>query len=269
MNQFKRNHFSPSSRSTYFICGKRFEYSYILERPRKESAALIIGKAVDSAMQVYFNDKDKTNPHDTYYKLIDESILKYSGEEPEIVEELEELKERIADALSIYFDEYAPYYEPIVVQKKIQIQIEGLTLPILGYCDLIAKHYGKKKVIDHKTSGKSINTPKSDHVKQLAVYTLAYMKEESLNEIPDAELHVIVKTKKPKIQIVPVQLSEQIFSDLIDEFFQLQQNIKKNFFPKNRESFLCSEKWCDFYHECHESNGMKLDQILDSIQIVN
>jgi hypothetical protein len=164
-------------------------------------------------------------------------------------------------------------YTPKEIQKKITLKIHGLAMPVIGYPDLIAERKepafqepGQEVLIlDGKTSNRKISVVSHGYKQQLSTYVLAIMREKGLKNIPSAELRVLVKTKKPYWQVIPVHLTADDLGLAIEAYREHELAIAANWFPLNRGSVFCSKKNCRFYEQCHEEHQSDLHEILSQV----
>ena len=158
-------------------------------------------------------------------------------------------------------------YEPISFQRKMTLRIKGVGPIIFGYSDIIGKRDDKNLIIDIKTSGKQMSQPSPTHRTQMMFYCLSLMKMDKLTEIPDLELHYLVKTREPKINIVKVDVRESDLYHLISSIREHHWRIQQGFYPLNRNSVWCSETGCDHYEKCHSDCSMTIENTMDQVII--
>lgn len=63
--------------------------------------------------------------------------------------------------------------KPIARQLRVETRLEGIEVPLIGYCDRIVELGGKPSVVDLKTTARMPSAPKTDHARQMAGYWLA------------------------------------------------------------------------------------------------
>ena len=272
-------HYSNSALSKRGDCGQAFKYKYIDQQHEKTKPSLIFGSAIDAAINaVHYNIMHRDLPQLFYAQV----ILNYFNQEKNLLEH--ELEKEEWDALEdmilnmidhqvmLAFEEIIDYV-PKEIQKKITLKIHGLAMPVIGYPDLIAERKepafqepGQEVlIIDGKTSGRKISQVSHGYKQQLSTYVLAIMREKGLKNIPSAELRVLVKTKKPYWQVIPVHLTADDLGLAIEAYREHELAIAANWFPLNRGSVFCSKKNCRFYEQCHEEHRSDLHEILSQV----
>ena len=275
-------HYSHSALGKRLDCGQAFKYKYINQLHEKTKISLIFGSAIDRAINaVHINYLDRMN-HDLPMLHYDQVMLNYYNEEKNLLEhelekeewdELEELVIRMIDHEVMKEFESMIDYEPKEVQKKITLKIHGLAMPVIGYPDLIAERQipafqepGQEALIlDGKTSKQKTSKVSHGYKQQLSTYVLAIMREKGLTNIPSAELRVLVKTKKPYWQIIPVHLTADDLGLALEAYREHELAIAANWYPLNRGSNFCSKKQCRYFEQCHEDHGSDLQEILNQV----
>ena len=272
-------HYSNSALSKRVDCGQAFKYKYIDQQHEKTKPSLIFGSAIDAAINaVHYNIMHRDLPQLHY----DQIILNYFNQEKILLEheldkeEWDALEDMILNMIDhqvmLEFEEIIDYV-PKEIQKKITLKIHGLAMPGIGDPDLIAERIepafqepGQEVlVLDGKTSSRRISVVSHGYKQQLSTYVLAIMREKGLKNIPSAELRVLVKTKKPYWQVIPVHLTADDLGLAIEAYREHELAIAANWFPLNRGSVFCSKKNCRFYEQCHEEHRSDLHEILSQV----
>ena len=272
-------HYSNSALSKRIDCGQAFKYKYIDQQHEKTKPSLIFGSAIDAAINaVHYNIMHRDLPQLHY----DQIILNYFNQEKNLLEheldkeEWDALEDMILNMIDhqvmLEFEEIIDYV-PKEIQKKITLKIHGLAMPVIGYPDLVAERQlpafqkpGQEVLIlDGKTSAKKISKVSHGYKQQLSTYVLAIMREKGLENIPSAELRVLVKTKTPYWQIIPVHLTADDLGLAIEAYREHELAIAANWYPLNRGSNFCSKKQCRFFEQCHEDHGSDLQHILTQV----
>ena len=272
-------HYSNSALRKRVDCGQAFKYKYIDQQHEKTKPSLIFGSAIDAAINaVHYNIMHRDLPQLHY----DQIILNYFNQEKNLLEheldkeEWDALEDMILNMIDhqvmLEFEELIDY-TPKEIQKKITLKVHGLAMPVIGYPDLIAERKepafqepGQEVlVLDGKTSSRRISVVSHGYKQQLSTYVLAIMREKGLKNIPSAELRVLVKTKKPYWQVIPVFLTADDLGLAIEAYREHELAIAANWFPLNRGSVFCSKKNCRFYEQCHEEHRSDLHEILSQV----
>jgi hypothetical protein len=272
-------HYSNSALSKRVDCGQQFKYKYIDQMHEKTKESFIAGGMVDAAVNAihsnYMNvNMPKVSPENVMSKYVaDEKSLFEQELKPEEWDSIKDLSFRIIDQdLFGQFEEFINY-EPVTIQPKINIKIHGLSLPIIGYPDLIAKRElpafqkeGEEWLIfDAKTAGQKPSKPSHGYRQQLATYAMGLMWQKGLKNIPQAELMILVKTKKPYWLRMPVNLTADDLHLAIEAYREHEHAIQARWYPLNRGSRYCSEKNCGFWEQCHADHGSDLESVMSQV----
>lgn len=249
-------HYSPSQLNLANECGRKYYYQYLAKvpRPSTNNIFFILGSAADRTVEKCLTDRSKS-VGETFNKELAtelEGVILTDDEKAGIDRQSTLLQISLINYFNNHID-----YEPVSFQRKMSIRLKGVGPQVFGYADIIAKRGDKNLIIDIKTSSKQVKEASPAHVSQVMFYALCLMKMDDLDEIPDLELHYLVKTKEPKINIVKVEATPSHFYHLISSIRAHDWKIKQGFFPMNRSSIWCSQSGCEFYEHCHNEN--KLD----------
>lgn len=275
-------HYSNSSISKRSDCGKKFEYRYIAEMHEKIKPSLVIGSMVDRAVNaIHLKKMEVGSPLDPVMEMFnhlrDEKMLFGKEMKDEDWDECSSIADLICEENLLEEFEDMIDYEPLHVQMKIQFRIKGVSLPIIGYPDVIARRDnpafsqpGDEFLIsDVKTSKSKISKISHGYKTQLSTYVLGWMWKHGKDVIPQTELRVLVKTKKPYWMVLPVSLTADDLGVTIEAYREHEHAINAKWFPMNRASHFCSLKNCGFYEICHNENSYELKNVMEKIQYAN
>ena len=261
------SHYSPSQINMASDCGRKYYYEYILGiRHNKPNPFFILGSAADRTIEICLSNRSS----DILPSQIFQEELKKEMEGKDLTPDQKDKVDKQAISLEILLNNYLNLfidYEPISFQRKMTLRIKGVGPIIFGYSDIIGKRDGKNLIIDIKTSGKQMSQPSPTHRTQMMFYCLSLMKMDKLTEIPDLELHYLVKTREPKINIVKVDVRESDLYHLISSIREHHWRIQQGFYPLNRNSVWCSESGCDHYEKCHSDCSMTIENTMDQVII--
>lgn len=268
------DHLSYSSISTWQMCGASWKFRYIEKPPQVlTSTNLVFGSAFHGAIETFLVDReieekprsllecwnqswqkesttldpetDERKPRqdvewglDTPETLCNEGMRILSH--PDIQQGILNIKPLIGE------DKYP------TIEKKIELRVPGVPVPIVGYIDVIAEDCVPG---DFKTSSKSWSADKAEDEIQTLFY-LAALNQAGF-EVRDWRFrhYVFVKTKTPQFQMLehthnPAQLMW---------LFKMVQNVWKGIeagvYPENPGSWKCSPKWCEYWALCRGKYG--------------
>lgn len=228
-----------------FACPAKYYWEKVARVPAKPKTAFDIGKAIENCVTDYHVMK-KMNP-DIFTKTIEQlkagtypdrfGIPKYGYKDLTQEEKLiydEEIAEIDYTAL---LKEYENNVQPLtLITSQLEIKYEifpGVTL----YCypDLLTQEVG---IIELKTAGKSWSD--NDVKKKFQHIVEAMATEQELNFRPPVMYQILVKTKTPKVQFIPVNVTDEEIEqvkNLLWQAVQYKQNFK--FVPHERDKTNC------------------------------
>lgn len=111
-------------------------------------------------------------------------------------------KDQIQDTIDAIIPSYREFGIPIDTQKRVELEIEELPIPIIGYVDYLYDDY----VRDLKTTG-VIPKVRSDYQRQLTFYAKATEK------MPILDFVYATKTKK-EMHTIPVENIDDTFQEI-------------------------------------------------------
>lgn len=259
------SHYSPSQFNMASDCGRKYYYKYIKKVYVKDRANIfyVLGSAADRAVERGF--KEDISVSQIFQEELSKEISSNLMLSEEDLAAINKQSTLLEIALVNYFQNFVDY-SPVSFQRKMSIRLNGLQRQVFGYADIIAKRGDKNLIIDIKTSGKQVQEPIKTHRDQVLFYALCLMKMDNLEEIPDLEIHYLVKTKEPKINIVPVEVNESDLYHLISMMRSHEWKIKQGYFPLNRTSMWCTPNGCEFYEHCHSENKLGIKDVMEQLR---
>ena len=145
----------------------------------------------------------------------------------------------------LHHNKLAPSIEPVAIQDRWELNIEGYPIGLTGVIDIREPH----AIRDTKTGAKK-KTGAADKSMQLTIYALAakklYGKDHKLF------LDFLVDTKTPYTDVQESTRTQRDFEVLFRRIEAAINFLEKGIFPPcNPETnYLCSPKYCGFYSSC-------------------
>ena len=249
---------SASRLKSYLTCPLRFYFEKVLIIPIPTGAAAHLGKAVHAGLAAYhtalWRGGDATPA--TIAGKFAEAFEKLEQEQPVKWDDADErFESRTAGEKLVraYLEDEVlrPNRKPIGVEVKLEADIPGIAIPLLGVADLV--HEGNR-LTDFKTTGVTPNPVLESwqHELQLTAYDLLI---EACTDAPvsEAELVFLVKTKTPKVvrQVLPApdETQRARFKALADVY--VRGNEHGDYHPAPGQH--CA--WCSFRSECAQWTG--------------
>lgn len=246
-----RDYISASQLNMYLRCPAQYYFRYIQGLIIPPKSALTKGKAVHKGQEVNYKQKIETQ-EDMKLSDVQEIVAnEFETLAPETEWEKEEdpgkVKDETISLASLYHTEVAPTVQPMLVEEEVLIDIPGGKLK--GFIDLVDMN---EYIRDTKTTAR---TPSQDIINkslQLSAYSLAYRKEMDRPEA-GVKLDYLVNTKTPKVVTLEGKRTEQDIQRFISITSRVMDAIQKGVFYPNQDNFMCSEKDCGYWYECHKT----------------
>ena len=268
------NHLSYSSVNLYTLCPRSFRFRYIDKVQTPTSPNLVFGSAFHGAIEDYIVAQAKAGQVDTPTLLTDlwaEHWQKQLADKrnadiawgDKSADEFAALGKRMLKnqvtvtgggperkmTTSQFLDGLAPMIEGEgpVIEKRVEMNVPGVPVPIIGYIDMIA---ADGVPVDFKTASRAWYADKAKQEKQPDFY-LAALNQTGL-AAPDGKFRYIVftKTKSPKIQVIETKRTVADLFWLFGMITEIWQAIEAGVFPPNTTTWKCSPKWCDYWPMC-------------------
>jgi len=171
-DNFEIEHLSNSSISSFISNPPKWVLNYLYKVRSKTNAAMArgtvsdheIGRQVDDPLPVAESIQRAVLEYDT-------TIKKLKKEDAFDIDDDKELKEKqnLAKYLELAIPHYKNLGKPESYQKKIELQLEEIPIPIIGYCDLTYEGI----VRDIKTTGRLLSEIPDSVNRQLSIYSTA------------------------------------------------------------------------------------------------
>ncbi len=260
-------HLSYSSVNKFRSCPKSWKFRYIDGVRGKKSEALEVGSMVHEIIESFLLSPGEKSLKEVYHDKLN-SLIEEGEEEnwPTIHHKNSFAMEKTefstdsknfiiqimeGDELPAILKSYAPEVESesIAVESKIEFNVPGVEIPVIGYIDLLTSG---GRIVDFKTSKTSWNQDKADKELQASFYaTSLYMNGIVPYDQPVfVDYVVMVKNKTPKIQVLTTTRTAEDIQTVFNTTSEIWKSIQREAFFPNASSFLCSEKYCDAWSLC-------------------
>ena len=209
------NYLSPSSINTYINDTSLWVARYLFKIKSSSGASAVRGIATEFVLA----DKYEKGVFD--YNLLDVKFMSLCAESGIDLGDIKTAKEKnlLKDFGSI-IDENFDYKNLEAYQEKVEVPIDDMPVPIMGYIDFRFKD----KIVDLKTSTRMPTRPTEAQKRQMALYSMAY---------PNSSVDLFFATPKEhkrftlmnltlyKKQLRKVALSIQKFLSISDDKHEL------------------------------------------------
>lgn len=170
-------HLSWSQASTHETCPEQYRLSYVRLIKAPPKGYLVIGSADHKT--VAQNMEQKIESHvdlplnemrERYVATLDEIVDEANGEvEWETFENRNKAQKAGLELVSAYHEVASPRVQPVTVERKIELSVPGVSVPVIGYVDIEETGNG----IERKTTGRKVSVPQSQWEGQGLLYAMA------------------------------------------------------------------------------------------------
>lgn len=254
---------SYSSVSTYLLCPKSWEFRYVIKPRMPVAVALPFGTAIHKAIQTYIaaraeghdvkplerlwfdcwqdalnepRNKDNVKWDRTFKHYSDLGVAMLSA--PDVIAAVEDMEPMIALMPA----------ETAIIEKRVEFQVPGVSVPIVGYIDLIEKD---GVPVDIKTASRKWGKNKEHTEMQVDFYLLGLNYEDyDLNPNLQFRYYIFTKTKSPTCQILD---TARTWGDLLftmKVIKEVWEAIQAGAFPPNPTGWKCGPKYCEYWPLC-------------------
>jgi hypothetical protein len=249
------NHLSYSSISSYQLCARAWRYHYLDKVEVPTASALIFGSAFHGAVEDYVRSKALGQRKalgdcwQTSWEHVSQDEVDWAGELPEQLANTG-MKLLTCPDTVVTLEGLNPLMEDDqpVIEKRIELHVPGVPLPIIGYIDVIDE-YGVPG--DFKTAGRAWTGDQAEKETQPLFY-LAALNQLGYRLNPENRFrhYVFVKTRTPQVQVIDSQHSVSQMLWLFQSIKEVWRGIEAGVFPMNPGSWKCDQKWCPYWSMC-------------------
>jgi putative RecB family exonuclease len=239
---------SPSQATTFLNCSARWWFKYGAGLPDPKSGSLVRGLAVHKTIEHWFrlvlegaapDVEDMREPYDAAWELLSEDAS-FSTDD-----DADELKRSGAGLLRKYLEEVAPEIRPAALEQQVVGEIGSVK--VRGYIAIVEVD---GRIVDVKTAAKSPSGIASDYAFQLATYRQLLPRANG-----KARLDTLVATKTPKLVKIEYEVTGADQRLTANLYPRVREGIREGLYFPNRNSNLCSRKYCNFTEACCREFG--------------
>lgn len=256
------DHLSYSSISTFELCARSWRFKYLDKVASPPTPALVFGSAFHATIEDIYRSYDpyggsECDPlvvwREHWSRLSANPEIRWDAESPEMIG-ADGIKlfgsVAVLDEISRHRPLQTPLHspdEPFCIERKIELRVPGVPVPIIGYIDMIESD---GVPCDFKTSSRAWTDAKHDAETQPLFYLAAL--NQSGYYCPELKFRhfVFIKTGKPRVQVLE---STHTLSELLWLFESIQavwKAIEAEAFTMNPTAWICTERWCPYWFSC-------------------
>jgi hypothetical protein len=265
MSETQKPHISDSQLTMHGKCPEQWRRRYIEKEVIPPGVAMLIGSGVHIGAETNFGQKIESHVDMPRGEIIEAAVAGFKariGGDGCLLSEDEasrgktvvvsQATDTIVTLAGLHADQQAPDYQPMEVECHTRIELPASTHDILAITDL---RDDQDRVVDFKTAGKSKSQTDADHSTQLTTYAAAYEVDHG-RPCSELRLDTLVKTKKPKRQILTTTRDEADYRVLASRMDAMLRSIKTGVFTAAPVgAWWCSAKWCGYAETCKFFNA--------------
>lgn len=238
---------SPSQLNTWLECQAKWMYRYLFELPDISSASLALGRAVHTALGENFQQKIETKLDMPVAGVMALALDALARELKGVVleEEDADLGDTARALVMQYMEDVAPTIEPAAAEQHVEGTINGVR--VHGYIDLIDVD---GRIIDIKTAKRKPTGIRPDYRLQVATYQQLAPTASGL-----VKLDTLVKSKTVQVVEQSFEVTDQDRKAVATLYPLAQEGMRSGLYMPNRNSMLCSQKYCSYWERCEADFG--------------
>lgn len=246
---------SPSAVRLLQLCGEAFRRRYVEGERTSFGLPAAIGNATHRAAEHSLTSKrdldelpSKEEVQDVTADAFTEQLSNPEFEDKDIksTADLSAGKDMAISLSELHLGELAPIVQPEIIEQRMEIEIPGYPLKLVGYADVVEVD---GTVRDLKTRGRKPKETDADDDIGLAWYA---MQVEVLHGAPPPALALDVLVKKKKPEAITVHTKpEEGHAPLLRRIERATKVVQAGaYMPAEPGHWKCSEKFCDYWHDC-------------------
>ncbi len=256
-----RPHWSFSQLSQFLRCPLQYYFERVLKLERLYApSVLVLGSSVHEALAEYHRHLKYNQPVPenhvqqvflgTWQANEDRQPIQYKDKETK-----DELLAQGIGLLELYMQEPPPQ-NIVAVEQAMMVPLftssgECLEKPLMAVLDLLNRDAHGLVVSEYKTSARRFGESETETRLQATAYSHAI--QQYFGEKPGIRYVILVKTKKPAIQIVETVRDDADAARLGDLIQTVERAIDAEAFYPNESPMNCSG--CQFYRQCRSWRG--------------
>lgn len=241
----------PSEINCYLSCSAKYLFQYIEKVKTGKSLALAFGSAMHRSIESNYTQKIDSHTDLPEAQVVQTFADSFEEEKTDVdrVEILSdpEAKDVGVGLVKMYHKTVAPKLQPKAVEQKVEATFAGYEFGVTGTMDLLTTN---KKVFDHKTAARKNSSPPDSHVRQGSFYKL--LATAAGEEVDEVNFTYLVKTKSPQVYNETIQTDTKHALNMAQH---VGTAVQKEVFIPNRDSFLCTKRFCQYWSNCEKKYG--------------
>lgn len=262
----EKPYISVSRMESYSRCPEAFRRRYIEVEKIPPAIAMAKGSAVHRGAEVNFRQKIETHTDLATGDIIDAAAADFDKRSADLSLSADEQSrgkgvvigealDSVVSMAEVHAREQAPDYQPVLVEERIEVELPGSPVNLLGVIDLADD---RRRVVDLKTANRKKPESDAHESVQLTAYAAAYHAITG-EESAEQRLDCIVETKtKTSRQVITTHRSVGDYVALAARINAIQAAIDAGSFPPTSPmNWVCSDRFCGYHSTCVFVNGSR------------
>jgi CRISPR/Cas system-associated exonuclease Cas4 (RecB family) len=251
-NETLGNLLSPSQANQFLNCSARWWFKYGAGLADPKGGSLVRGSTVHKCIEHWFKlQMAGAAPEIDDIAEFYEDAWEAQAAEAQFHKDdnIEDLKRSGTRLLRLYLEQVAPEIRPARLEQRVTGEIGGVR--VQGWIDQVDVD---GRILDVKTAEKSPSGIGSDYAFQLATYRQILPGGNG-----KARLDTLVNNKTPKLVTIEYEVSVADQFLTVNLYPRVREGIREGLYFPNRNSNLCSRKYCNFADACCKEFGGCVD----------
>ena len=246
----EKPHWSYSAFQTYLTCPMRYYFRYIEHAEvEKTNVSIPFGRAFHAVL----SERARKGAAYTVEDAKEEFDFFFRGE-TEVCENLAYKQDedywfweqRGCDMLDVALADWPDDYTVKSVAEAFNVNVPGLSKPLVGEFDLVVTDGGDETISDWKTAAVKWPAGKADRDLQATVFCYAFMQKYSIN--PLFRFDVFTKAKNPVHQLLYTLRTDDDFERFVYLAWKIEKAINTGIFLPVESCMNCAE--CAYGSRC-------------------
>lgn len=251
-----KEYLRTSAINEYLDCGAKFYFDQIEKVKVPNKWHLAFGSSIHHALYVNMKQKIDTKidlPTDAvqtaFAEKLEEEFYEVEKKDFEAMEEKPgQIKDDGVKLLEIYQNNVAPSLVPLLAEKTIKVNFKGQKYGLISTID----QYDVYNVLtDYKTTSRGIKENHQPYIRQVGGF-YPLLLEASGRKVDQAHIHWLVRGKELEVKVRKIEMDKQY---AINTFKNVAKAVDAGVFMPNRDSFLCTKRFCKFWDSCEKKFG--------------
>ena len=247
-----RGYLSHSQIRSYGECPQKYYFTYVGTIPARINEKVFLGEIFHATLEDFFTRQiNGSRPDEKATVASFLEMFAAAAKERDIVWDnpIRETRARGLAFLNYFLTHLAPAMKPLMVEKELSADIEGIGVTLKGIIDLIETDFS---ITDFKTTTSKWSASRGRKSMQMVIYK--YLFDRNFGNIHGAIKYEVLYAKHAdhvRHQSLPVFPGPDDIARMLVVIKHVAENISQGVFYPQPNPFCAG---CDFLHACREKN---------------